>query len=952
MADVFKTVKVTQATPGGPLQQQLIGAVDSSTGAADAGKVVLLDSTGQISPSMGGGGGGTSVFVNGSSVSNPNFQDGDILWHVSGSNVTATVQALATNTVTPVVTNTSAPAHAGQLLISQPGNASAVWADPLVQGLYPIGTPISTPINPVFIGASDGTNLQAVLVDGSGNLKVAQQGAVSVTGTVVVSSVTNPVTISGTVAVSSVGGTVTVAGSSSDNSANSSAKLPVLGAVANTVNPTWTNGNQVPLSVDTSGNLRVSATGGGGTQYTDGATQATPTGTVALGKNPSNILHALSLDASGFMNVNIAAGSSNASVSATGSAVPAFASFMGLQDDAGNLKGVLGETAAHPNVRVAIYSGGNLATVTGQNALTTTDLSNTTANTTTAPTKIIIVGGKTNDVTPQYQALPMTSGGAAVFVSNVDSQSQGSTTSGQKGTLIQGAVTTNAPSYTTAQTDPLSLNTSGYLRTTDFAASVSANGSTSVPTNAMFVGFKGADGFLHAAKSSTNDGALDVNATFSGTINPGFVADRQVSGSIASTSQVVNASTQGASMVSIRVSGSWTGTLTFQLSTEDGTYATANAYPAFTGGAVVTTTTANGVWVIPVGGASNIQVFGTTISSGSATISIEIGAGNMFVYAVQPTAGNLNMTATQGTAASNANAWTAKITDGSNVLGTSANPFITQDKADGAPGTASQPTEAMQVAGWDGTHLRVISVDASGNLNVNASGTFTPALTPDRIVNTTNTITSTQNVPISTQGAGTVMFNITGTWTGTIVFEASVDGSNWVAAKVVPRFPTADTVSQTTANGQWAFACGGVNSFRVRGNTVASGTATVILEAGAGNNNIEVIQPDANNLQVTATSVGSSTSNAVVQNTVNTGSSNILSANTSRKEMTIINTGLTVIFLGLGQTPTTTQYHIALAACSSANDGTGGTYTTDIWKGQVNAISSAGGGTVCVLEMT
>lgn len=41
---------------------------------------------------------------------------------------------------------------------------------------------------------------------------------------------------------------------------------------------------------------------------------------------------------------------------------------------------------------------------------------------------------------------------------------QASTTSGQKGHMVQGAVTTNAPTYTTAQTDPLSLDTSGLLR--------------------------------------------------------------------------------------------------------------------------------------------------------------------------------------------------------------------------------------------------------------------------------------------------------------------------------------------------------------------------------------------------------------------------------------------------------------------------------------------------------
>lgn len=41
---------------------------------------------------------------------------------------------------------------------------------------------------------------------------------------------------------------------------------------------------------------------------------------------------------------------------------------------------------------------------------------------------------------------------------------QGSTTSGQKGPLAQGAVTTAAPTYSTGQTSPLSLDTAGNLR--------------------------------------------------------------------------------------------------------------------------------------------------------------------------------------------------------------------------------------------------------------------------------------------------------------------------------------------------------------------------------------------------------------------------------------------------------------------------------------------------------
>lgn len=47
---------------------------------------------------------------------------------------------------------------------------------------------------------------------------------------------------------------------------------------------------------------------------------------------------------------------------------------------------------------------------------------------------------------------------------NPDEVYQGSTTAGQNGPLIQGAVSSSAPSYTTGTTQPLSLTTSGALR--------------------------------------------------------------------------------------------------------------------------------------------------------------------------------------------------------------------------------------------------------------------------------------------------------------------------------------------------------------------------------------------------------------------------------------------------------------------------------------------------------
>ena len=95
----------------------------------------------------------------------------------------------------------------------------------------------------------------------------------------------------------------------------------------------------------------------------------------------------------------------------------------------------------------------------------------------------------------------------------------------------------------------------------------------------------------------------------------------------------------------------------------------------------------------------------------------------------------------------------------------------------------------------------------------------------------------------------------------------------------------------------------------------------------------------------------SSTASSPAQTSVSGSSGQILAANSSRKECIVVNTGTTVIYLGLGQTPSSTAYHIALAACTASNDGTGGTWVSDMWKGAINAISATSG-TVCVTELT
>jgi hypothetical protein len=1053
MPDLFKSVKITQPTPGGPLVEQVVGAVQTSTGtAADAGKLVVLNATGQIDSSMISGG-SSSVSVNGTSVSNPNFNGTtpaapaghtNVVWQsdlsgnvsayyitsgtttpfnavTSGDNTTATMTVdtgaslsftgsgvVNANEINAINVSGNSPTHAGQLLISQPGNTTALWADPQVQGLYDAGSTISpapayaapTNIQPVLIGGSDGSVLRNVLTDSSGHLIVASTGTTTVSGTVAVSSVSGTVTVAGTVAVSSVAGTVTISGTvaatqsgtwtvqqgsppwttdiqasgtaltatgsslnvnitggSSSNTQYTGSPVVSSSAIVTTAASGYDGTNVRPILTSSTGQLHViidSGGTGGFTQYTDGTTQATPTGTVAMGKNSSNVLHSLALDGNGNLNVDTQAA---VFAAANNTAVPASAAWIGASDGT-NLQGLQVESSTNKNLKVAIYQGGNEVTVTGANALKVDG---------SAVTQPVSIAG-------------------TVLVSNTtQNYAQGSTTSGQIGPLVQAAVSTSDPTYTNAQTNPLSLTTTGHLRTQD-SAEANANGSTSVPTNAMYVGGKGADGFLHPL-STDNSGILNVNASFSGTVTPGFVTDRVQSGAITSTQTVV-ISTYGAASVIFNITGTWTGTISFQSQLADNSWVTATAYPVFIGGAGVTSTSSNGEWQIPVGGMQAFRVIGNTVSSGTATANLEAGAGAYSLFVQQLSASDLNATVVQGNAGTIGQSWFVKVTDGSNVYGTGSSfPFSVQgtktnnNAAPGANNIGVLPALANAAAPsyTDGDQV-LLSVDTTGALRVSSSGTFTPALTAD--ITATGTITSTQSVTLSTQGTGTTLFNITGSWTGTIVFEASVDGVNFVPAKAVGKYPlTVPGVSQATANGQWAIPTGGLSKFRLRGNNVTSGTATIWLEGGAGAQDMAVfaVITDPNSTNTPAVKAASTvplatdqslvvslspnsaqfatstTANALPGvNPVSVGTSSvaILNSNASRKEAIVINTGVTIIYLGLGQTPTTTAYHIALAPCSTANDGTGGTWTSDMWKGTINAIGSAVSGTVNVTELT
>jgi hypothetical protein len=148
------------------------------------------------------------------------------------------------------------------------------------------------------------------------------------------------------------------------------------------------------------------------------------------------------------------------------------------------------------------------------------------------------------------------------------------------------------------------------------------------------------------------------------------------------------------------------------------------------------------------------------------------------------------------------------------------------------------------VSGGGGGNVNLIEVGGSpialGQTTMSASLPVTIASdqTPIQDVIITGNITSTQNVSISTEGRSAVSVQLAGNFAGTLQFEITLDGTNWInITSVVPNL---------TLIGSWTlgntspsvvilyFDVGGFSQFRVRGANITSGTALITLQASSG----------------------------------------------------------------------------------------------------------------------
>jgi hypothetical protein len=126
-------------------------------------------------------------------------------------------------------------------------------------------------------------------------------------------------------------------------------------------------------------------------------------------------------------------------------------------------------------------------------------LANTGANATPA---LVTGTGGTFPITAAALPLPT---GAATSANQATAAAQASTTAGQTGPIVQCAVTTAAPAYTTAQTDPVSCDTAGNVRVS--VSNTNANGQALMAASSPVV-------------FASNQSALPVTGTFWQTTQP------------------------------------------------------------------------------------------------------------------------------------------------------------------------------------------------------------------------------------------------------------------------------------------------------------------------------------------------------------------------------------------------------------------------------------------------
>jgi hypothetical protein len=521
----------------------------------------------------------------------------------------------------------------------------------------------------------------------------------------------NTVTITGTVT-SNIGTTNGLALESSLS------KLPVLptssssgiynvisGGVVTTSAPTYTNNTTNSLSLTPTGALRTD--GSSVTQPISGTVAASQsgawnitniTGTVSLPTGASTLTEqqtqTTSLQLLDDVVVTSGTSSSSKAVSVAGNDGT---SHRTLKTDSSGVLSTnvltLPAIPAGSNIIGSVMQSGTWNV--GQTGTWTVDIG-------TAPTLIVDGSGVTQPVSGTLTANIGTTGGLALDAT-VDklNVAQGAAVGSNTGPLVQGIVKTSAPSYTNNTINPVSITASGALRTDSSATtqpvsgtvSASQSGSWNVTDITGTVTLPtGASTLAEQQSQTTSLQLLDDTVVTVGSVKGNYVA-----------------ATDGTNPKIIKCDSS--GVLSTNV-------LTIPAIPA--GSNVIGAVTQSGSWNVGQTGTWTTQINqggNTAIVSAAGALKVDGSA------VTQPISGTV--------AASQSGTWNINNITGSITLPTGASLLSEQqthttslqllDDVVGTVGSAS-PSKAYLVGGSDGTNIRALSVNSSGQVGISDGG--------------------------------------------------------------------------------------------------------------------------------------------------------------------------------------------------------------------------------------
>jgi len=283
---------------------------------------------------------------------------------------------------------------------------------------------------------------------------------------------------------------------------------------------------------------------------------------------------------------------------------------------------------------------------------------------------------------------------------------QGSTTSGQLGPLVQGAVDVVAPAYTTGQTSPLSLTTVGALRTDSSSTLQPVTGSlgrswtlasgtdavNAVQSGTWTVAQGGAPwsvGGNVASGAADSGNPVKMGGIFN-TLQPTVINGQRVN---------FQATARGAQIVA-------TGVDAFNIANVTGTVVLPTNAAQETGGNLASINTKLGTG--PIAQDASVLAVQGPVTPGIAALKSGL-AGGVF-NTILPVLTNGQQVALQ------------LDVNGKLLI---SGPVTATSVADGLVG-APTPAQATQVGGSDGTNLRAFKVSATGVLSVDGSATTQP----------------------------------------------------------------------------------------------------------------------------------------------------------------------------------------------------------------------------------